>query len=261
MITGAGSGLGRALSVQLAQSGARLLLADINQAACGETADLVAQRGGRAETMVLDVSDAPQVERLAEAADRSLGYVDLVVNNAGVAVGGGVGETPVEDWQWVMSINLWGVIYGCHYFVPRLVRQGGGALLNVASAAGVVCAPTMAAYNVTKAGVIALSETLAAELEPTKVRVTVLCPYFFRTNILAAARVSEQTRALAEAAFAAAKISADEVAAAALHAVRAGQLYCFPMREARMAWRLKRLVPERYARRIAPAILRRMVRS
>jgi NAD(P)-dependent dehydrogenase (short-subunit alcohol dehydrogenase family) len=254
VITGAASGLGRALSLRLARPGARLLLADINRAGCAETVALATQRGAAAHYMNVDVADAAQVEQLAVAADAALGRIDLVVNNAGVAAAGLVGEAPLEDWRWVVSTNLWGVIHGCHAFVPRLRRQAGGAILNVASAAGLGSPPGVAAYNVTKAGVIALSETLAGELRDANVRVTVLCPSFFRTNLLVTARASAEVLALAEKAFAHASLTADDVAAAALRAVRCGRLYCLPMREVRIAWRLKRLVPGRFATHIGPAL-------
>jgi NAD(P)-dependent dehydrogenase (short-subunit alcohol dehydrogenase family) len=259
VVTGAGGGLGRALCLQLAQRGARMLVADVHQARCEETARLIEQAGGAADAMVADVSDAQQVHLLAEQADRVLGRIDLVVNNAGVAAGGPVGGLPLEDWRWIMSINLWGVIHGCHEFVPRLVRQGGGAILNVASMAGIACAPKMAAYNVTKAGVIALSETLCAEVAGDNVRVTVLCPAFFRTNLLETMRVSgPEFRTLAAAAFANSTMTAEQVAAAALRAVDRGRLYCLPMREGRMVWRLKRLVPQRFVRLVASRRLQAM---
>ena len=259
VVTGAGSGLGRALCLQLARRRARLLLADIDQARCEETARLVEQAGGQATAVVADVADPVQVERMAEAADRVLGRIDLVINNAGVAAGGPVGRTPLDDWRWIVNINLWGVIHGCHSFVPRLVRQGGGAILNVASLAGIACAPNMASYNVTKAGVIALSETLCAELAGDNVRVTVLCPAFFKTNIMETMRVSDANfRALANAAFANSTMSAEAVAVAALRAVERGRLYCLPMREGRIVWRLKRLMPQRFARLVANRRLQRM---
>jgi short-subunit dehydrogenase len=147
-------------------------------------------------------------------------------------------------------------------FVPRLVRQGGGAVLNVASLAGIACAPWMAAYNVTKAGVIALSETLSGEVAGDNVRITVLCPSFFKTNLLETMRSSDaRLTALAEAAFANSTMSADEVAAAALRAVERGQLYCLPMRDARFVWRLKRLIPQRFARLVASRRLQQMAQQ
>ncbi|MDX2171391.1 MAG: SDR family NAD(P)-dependent oxidoreductase [Deltaproteobacteria bacterium] len=251
VITGAGGGLGRALALQLAMPGAQLLLSDVHEERCAETARLVEARGARAHTTCTDVAAAAQVEALGDAADRLLGRIDLVVNNAGVAAAGAVGAAPLETWRWIMGINLWGVIHGCHVFAPRLVAQRGGAVLNVASAAGIACAPTMAPYNVTKSGVIALSETLAAELAPHGVGVTVLCPVFFKTNLLETMRVTDaEQSAMAAAAFADSTMTAEQVAAAALRAVARRQLYCLPMREARMIWRLKRLMPQRFHRSI-----------
>jgi NAD(P)-dependent dehydrogenase (short-subunit alcohol dehydrogenase family) len=128
--------------------------------------------------MRCDVTRLADVRSLAEACT---GAVDLVVNNAGVGAGGRIGELSIEDWRWT-DVDLYGVIHGCHVFVPILREQGRGHVLNVASAAGLLCAPHMAAYNVAKAGVVALSETLAAELAGSGVGVTVLCPTFFKTT-------------------------------------------------------------------------------
>lgn len=261
VITGAGSGLGRAIALQLARPGAVLLLADLDEPRAAETARLAGERGATAHALAVDVADAAQVERLGAEADRLLGRIDLVVNNAGVAAAGAVGQTTLADWRWIVDINLWGVIYGCHVFVPRLVAQGGGAILNTASMAGIACAPFMASYNVTKAGVIALSETLAAELRDRGVRVTVVCPAFFRTNLLQTARTADaELTAMAQTAFDRATMSAEQVAATALRAVARGQLYCLPMREGRMLWRFKRLLPERYVRVLSRARVQRLAK-
>ena len=261
VVTGAGSGLGRAIALRLARPGATLLLADLNLEACEETARLVEARGGNAHAQQVDVADAAQVEALAAEAERRLGRVDLVVNNAGVAAAGAIGQSPLADWRWIIGINLFGVIHGCHAFVPRLVAQGGGAILNTASMAGFACAPMMGAYNVTKAGVIALSETLAAEMADKNVRVTVLCPAFFKTNLLETARSADaQLMAMARGAFERATVTADDVAAAALQAVERGKLYCLPMREGRVVWRIKRLLPERFVKMLSSARVQRMVR-
>lgn len=262
VVTGAGGGFGRALCLRLARPGARLLLADIHEARCAETAQLVEARGAVAQVAIADVADPAQVERLAADADVFLGRIDLVVNNAGVAVAGAVGDTPLEDWQWIMNINAWGVIHGCHFFVPRLMRQRQGAILNVASLAGIACAPTMAAYNVTKAAVIALSETLAAELAPHGVHVTVLCPAFFRTNLLETVRATTpELRAMGERAFERSRMTADDVAAIALRDLTRLRLYSLPMREGRIVWRLKRLMPERWTKLLASNRLQRMARN
>jgi NAD(P)-dependent dehydrogenase (short-subunit alcohol dehydrogenase family) len=243
VVTGAGSGLGRAFCTVLSRRGARILAADVNAAAVKETAQLTG-----AHDFVCDVSKLDDVQRLAEEADRLLGGVDLVVNNAGVAVAGRVGEVPVEDWQWILGVNLWGVIHGCHVFVPRLRKQKSGQIINVASAAGLLAPPLMGPYNVTKAAVIALSETLAGELREDGIGVVVLCPTFFPTNIHKSSRgVSDPkmskllTKVITEG-----KPSAEEVATAALDGAAAGELYVTPQADGLWMWRLKRAMPTRF---------------
>jgi len=245
VITGAGSGLGRALSLELAGRGARLLLADIDEAGLSETARLTSAAGAETATARCDVASAAEVEALAASADERMGGADLVINNAGVAVGGLVGEIPLADWTWIMGVNLWGVVHGCHAFLPRMKRQKSGHLLNVASTAGLIHAPGMAPYNVTKAGVVALSETLAAELYGTGVGVTVLCPTFFKTNIFASARSTGEAAAKApvERLMARARLQADGVARYAIDSVDAGRLHALPHEDGRWLWRAKRAAP------------------
>lgn len=241
VITGAGSGFGRALALELAGRGGHLVLSDIDLSAAQETARLARERGaGDVLALPCDVRQPAQLEALAAACS---GPVDLVVNNAGVGSGGRVGELSLTDWRWTLEVDLYGVIYGCHVFVPRLRQQGYGHLLNVASAAGLLCGPRMAAYNVAKAGVVALSETLAVELDGSGVGVTVLCPMFFRTNIVAAGHFAdEQTRIQADRMMARGRPT-QEVVLAALTAVDRKELYCVPMADGRWLWRLKRAAP------------------
>jgi NAD(P)-dependent dehydrogenase (short-subunit alcohol dehydrogenase family) len=244
VITGAASGLGRAFAVELAGRGARLLLADVDEVGLAETARLVRDKGGEAKVTRCDVRDEAAVVALAERADETLGGTDLLINNAGVAVGGDFAQIPMDDWRWVMDVNLWGVVYGCHVFVPRMVRQGRGFVLNVASAAGLLAPPRMAPYNVAKAGVVALSETLHAEFADRGVRVSVLCPTFFETGLLRTARVTDQKMTgSVERQMRANKVQAQGVARAGLEAVARGQLYAVPMRDGRIFWRLKRALP------------------
>jgi len=245
VITGAGSGLGRALSLELAGRGARLLLADIDDAGLAETARLTGAAGAETATLRCNVAVAAEVEALAVAADERMGGSDLVINNAGVAVGGLVGEIPLTDWDWIMGVNLWGVVYGCHSFLPRMKRQKSGHVLNVASTAGLIHAPGMGPYNVTKAGVVALSETLAAELHGTGVGVTVLCPTFFKTNIFKSSRSTGEAAAKApvEKLMARARLQADGVARYAIDSVDAGRLHALPHEDGRWLWRAKRAAP------------------
>jgi NAD(P)-dependent dehydrogenase (short-subunit alcohol dehydrogenase family) len=248
VVTGAGSGLGRAICVEAVKRGARVLASDIDLAAAKATCELL--RGATAHAVKCDVSREADVVALADAADQLYGGTDLIVNNAGVAVGGLVGEVILEHWRWIMDINLWGVVHGCHVFVPRLRKQGHGHILNVASAAGLLSPPTMAPYNVTKAGVVALSETLASELSGTPIRVSVLCPTFFRTGIVKSARgLVEGMAEMTENLMSRAKLQADGVARAALDGVEAEKLYVVPHPDGQWMWRLKRLAPDSFHQR------------
>lgn len=245
VVTGGASGLGRAFCLALADRGARLMIADIDEVGAAETKRLALGRGAtEAITMRADVAVLEDVEALAERAQAAWGGADLVINNAGVATAGRVGETTMEHWRWLMSINLWGVIHGCHVFAQRFRAQGSGHIINVASAAGLLNAPEMGAYNVSKAGVIALSETLAAETRNENVHVTALCPSFFATNIGKNARgVESRQRDMVEKLMARARIDAEGVARHALRSVESGELHSVPMADARWLWRLKRATP------------------
>lgn len=248
IVTGAGSGLGRALAQELAGRGGQLLVSDVDSVGLDQTASLLSERGTRVETLICDVADRDAVFGLVEEATSRLGGIDLMVNNAGVAVGGAFAEVSNEDWRWAMDINLWGVIHGCQAAAPRMLAQGRGYILNVASAAGLLSPPSMAPYNVTKAGVVALSETLYAEYKDAGLRVSVLCPTFFTTKIADSGRGAwrEEDKQRVRRWMARSKVQAPEVARVAIDAVRDGKLYVQPMRDGRMAWRLKRLRPQRF---------------
>jgi short-subunit dehydrogenase len=252
VITGAGSGFGRALALELATRGGHLVLSDVKLDATEETAQQCRQRGASsAVARSCDVSKLADIEALAASCD---GPIDLVVNNAGVSSGGLVGELSIADWRWTIEVDLFGVIYGCHVFLPLLKKQGYGHILNIASAAGLLCAPRMGAYNVAKAGVVALSETIAAELAGSQVGVTVLCPTFFRTNIIADGHFAdERTRQMAQRFMKGAR-PVEEVVAAALAAVEKNQLHALPMADARWLWRLKRLLPGSFSNVVSTGI-------
>jgi NAD(P)-dependent dehydrogenase (short-subunit alcohol dehydrogenase family) len=247
VVTGAGSGLGRAFALQLASRRARILVTDVGLMEAENTAAEVARLGGTAEALAVDVTRYTDLEHAADTADRLWGGTDLLINNAGVGAGGLVGEIPLSDWEWILRINLWGAIHGCHAFVPRMKQQRAGFLLNVASNAGIASLPEMASYNVSKAAVISLSETLYAELAAYGIQVSVLCPTFFRTNLLASLRApSERQHALARAAFERSKCSAEQVARAGLCGLEKGRLIVVPQLEGRLVWWAKRLFPGLY---------------
>jgi NAD(P)-dependent dehydrogenase (short-subunit alcohol dehydrogenase family) len=254
VVTGAGSGIGRAFALELARRGGRVLVSDLSAARAQETEVLIRNDGGKAHAVACDVTSFEAVEALAEAAEVWFGRSpSLVINNAGVGAGGSpVGETPMEDWEWVLSVNLWGVIHGCHVFTPRLRALADAGLpsgiINVASAASFAAGPQMAPYNVSKAGVLALSETMAAELSGTKVGVTVLCPTFVKTAIAEDGRITGNAAGLATRLMRLTGRSADSVARTTLDAHDRGQLYVLPQIDARAVWQAKRLSPTAYTR-------------
>jgi NAD(P)-dependent dehydrogenase (short-subunit alcohol dehydrogenase family) len=186
VVTGGASGIGRALAEALAGEGMRLVLADVETTALEAAAAALRARGAEVHPVVTDVAVAADVERLADQAFAACGAVHVVCNNAGVAVSGLTWEQTVADWQWILGVNLWGVIHGVRAFVPRMLAQGtDGHIVNTASVAGLTSNPFMAAYNVTKHAVVTLSETLEKELRLTnaKLHVSVLCPGFVKTGI------------------------------------------------------------------------------
>ncbi|UXA20597.1 SDR family oxidoreductase [Mycobacterium sp. SMC-4] len=255
VITGAGSGIGAAFAAELARRGGRVVCSDIDPDAASTTADTLRAGGAQAHALRCDVTDVAEVRRLAEESQSWFGGPPtLVINNAGVGAGGTViGATDLAVWQRVLEINLWGPIHGCHVFAPILREAGRPAgIINVASAAAFGAAPGMAAYNVSKAGTLSLSETLAAELAGTGVNVTVLCPTFVKTNIVTsggdAGVISAQSRDLAEQLMRWIGFSPERVARTCLDTLDRGGLYCMPQPEARIGWGIKRFTPTVYTR-------------
>lgn len=248
VVTGAGSGIGRSFALELGKRGGTVVCADINLAAAEETVSLLAQQGAKGFALACDVGVAEEVKQLADNAEQLMQHpVTLVINNAGVGLGGKFEETSLEDWQWVTHVNLWGVIHGCHYFVPKFKQLGYGAIINVASAASYTSAPEMTAYNVTKSGVLALSETLAAELKKSKISVNVLCPTLVPTNIIKNGRLPSRYSGLADHALMNfAMTSSASVAALTLNRLDHGKLYTIPQLDAKLFWLMKRASPTLY---------------
>ncbi len=186
VVTGAASGIGRALADRWATEGMKVVLADVEEGPLGAARDELDDAGAEVLAVVTDVSDGDQVDALAAATLEHFGAVHLVCNNAGVGGGGLSWEASRDDWAWVLGVNLWGVIHGIRAFVPHLVAQGEGHVVNTASIAGFAYAPMMGAYNASKAAVVALSETLKSELalSGVAVGVTVLGPGWVNTRIL-----------------------------------------------------------------------------
>jgi NAD(P)-dependent dehydrogenase (short-subunit alcohol dehydrogenase family) len=252
VITGAGSGIGAAFARELAKRGGRVVCSDIDETSAAATVDAIIADGGEALALRCDVAQLDDVTALAKEAQSWFdGPPTVVINNAGVGAGGlPIGEMSVDDWQWVLDINLWGPIHGCHVFTPILREAGYGGIINVASAAAFGAAPGMAAYNVSKAGTLSLSETLAAELSGTGVNVTVLCPTFVKTNIVDAGRISDRSTQLADMLMRWTGFSPERVARTCLDTLDRGGLYCMPQPDARIGWGIKRFTPTVYTRAV-----------
>jgi short-subunit dehydrogenase len=250
VVTGAGSGIGQSFALELGKRGGTVVCADINLAAAENTVALLAEQGAKGYAVACDVGVAEQVAELAEQAEQLMQHpVTLVINNAGVGLGGKFDELSLEDWQWVTNVNLWGVIHGCHYFVPKFKKLGYGAIVNVASAAGYTAAPEMTAYNVTKSGVLALSETLSSELKKANIKVNVLCPTLVPTNIIKNGRIPSRYSGLADHALMNfAMTTSDSVAKLTLNRLDRGKLYTIPQLDAKLFWLMKRASPTLYAK-------------
>jgi NAD(P)-dependent dehydrogenase (short-subunit alcohol dehydrogenase family) len=244
VITGAASGLGRSLATTLAAEGWRIGIVDINDARSAETLKMVERAGGSGEVYHADVTSPEAMEAMADYFFDRWGGVDLYINNAGVASVGFVGDIPLEDWKWVFEANFWGMVYGCHEVVPRMKKQGGGHIVNVASSAGLLASPEMGPYNTTKAAVVSLSETLRAEVSPYNIGITVACPMFFSTNLVETARYSDEWEEnFFNCTFQYARMDADEVAARIIAAVKKDKLYVVPQLPGKVLWLNKRLTP------------------
>jgi NAD(P)-dependent dehydrogenase (short-subunit alcohol dehydrogenase family) len=190
VITGAGSGIGEATALRCARAGAEVVAVDIDGERAQATADACAAAGAAGlDARVCDVADAGAVVELAEAIERELGPVDVIVNNAGVGVGGPFLETTLEDWDWLRGINLDGVAYGCHAFGAPMVARGRGHVVNVASGAAYIHNRNMAAYCASKAAVLALSRCLRADWAGAGVGVSAICPGLINTPIHARTRM------------------------------------------------------------------------
>jgi NAD(P)-dependent dehydrogenase (short-subunit alcohol dehydrogenase family) len=191
VVTGGASGIGRALCLAFAGEGAHVVVADIDEAGMAETATGVKKAGTRALTVKTDVTKLASVQALAERAWQEMGGVHVVCNNAGVAVHGGLESATHRDWEWVLNVNLWGVIHGVEAFVPRMIAQKEpGHIVNTASMAGLIASQGLGVYNTSKYAVVGLSETLQKDLRQYDIGVSVLCPMGVSTKI----RTSERNR-------------------------------------------------------------------
>lgn len=258
-ITGAGSGLGLAFALALAKDGWTLGVTELNKERLNSAVSAVTAAGAKGVCGYLfDVADHAKFKTAVEAFSKKNGGIDLGINNAGIGCGGLFDEVPIDAFQKVIETNLMGVANGCHLFVPLMKKQGHGQILNVASAAAFATAPRMSAYSVSKAGVVALSECLKAELADSNVAVSVLCPSYARTNIGNDSIGANTDRAYSRLLVNEASLSAEQVVESAFKGIAEEKLYIVLPEDVRFLWRYKRLMPEQYWRVIKTATAKKV---
>jgi NAD(P)-dependent dehydrogenase (short-subunit alcohol dehydrogenase family) len=244
VVTGGASGIGRAMAELFARERAKVVLADIDQHALAAVVQSIKARGGEALSVPTDVTDLKSVQALAESAFKTFGKVNVLCNNAGVALWGGLETATHRDWQWVLGVNLWGVIHGVEAFVPRMIAsKEPGHIVNTASMAGLIASRGLGVYNTSKYAVVGLSETLAKDLRAYGIGVSVLCPMGVATQIRESARnrpadlENEAPGASEPVELIGRTLAPAAVAEMVLAAIRANRLYVITHEEALEALR------------------------
>jgi len=269
-ITGAGSGLGKAVALRFAREGWQVAATDVDLAAATQTLAEVVAAGGSGFADVCNVTSEESFAAIAARLKREWNGVDVLVNNAGVATKGTVAESSIEQWQWVLNINLLGCVRGARAIVPLLTEQGSGHVVNIASFAGIANPPAMASYNAAKAAVISLSETLRHEMEPHGVGVSAVCPSFFKTNLIATSRQASpeqgdepapQMDRIVQRLMDKSAVTADSVASDIFDAVRDKRFLVLVNADDKRQVLLKRVSPEFYFRMVQKATAKFMRRS
>ncbi len=247
LVTGAGSGIGRETALLCARRGADLALCDVDEAGLASTEAEARQLGRDVLARRVDVADRAQMQAFATAVHERVDAVDLLVNNAGVGLGAGFLETPLEDWDWILPINVMGVVHGCHMFVPPMVERGRvGHVVNLSSAAGYFANPSLAAYTATKFAVLGLSEALRIELRPHGIGVTAVCPGLINTPITRNSRLRGTAEAKRERfvrLYERRNYGPERVAQRILHAVQRNRAVMPVTAEAWGMWWMARFAP------------------
>jgi len=257
VVTGAASGIGRALSLALARRGADLALLDVNEAGAAEVARQIEALGRKASVHVADVADRARMAELPDEVLAAHGRISLLVNNAGVSVGGTFEEQSLADLDWIVGINFWGVVHGCKFLLPHLRKEPGAHIVNLSSMFGLVGFPGQSSYCATKFAVRGLSEALWTELRDAGIGVTCVHPGGIRTEIVRSARMNQDVRAQMAERFERLAMLPEEAAEQILRAVARGRMKVVICREARVTDWLKRLAPSA-SQRLLAAISRRM---
>jgi NADP-dependent 3-hydroxy acid dehydrogenase YdfG len=262
-ITGAGSGIGRAVAVRCAELGASVAISDVNDAALAETASLVGAKQVRVHTARVDVGQRDAIYAWADQIKREVGEVDVLVNNAGVSLSQTIAQMRDEDFYWLMNINFWGVVHGTRAFLPQLTTRPEAHIVNVSSVFGLIAIPTQSAYNASKFAVRGFTEALRQELASTNVRVTCVHPGGIRTNIVRNGRHFQDPTGNADREAVArefdrlARTSAEEAARQIVDAILRPKPRLLIGFDAVVIDRMQRLLPASYDGLVAKAVSRR----
>jgi NAD(P)-dependent dehydrogenase (short-subunit alcohol dehydrogenase family) len=259
LVTGAGSGIGRETALLSASRGADVVVCDVDEAGLAEVESGIRELGRSVLARRVDVADRDQMRDFAQAVSGQVGAVDLLVNNAGVGLAARFLDTELEDWDWIVGINLMGVVHGCHFFLPPMIERGsGGHVANLSSMAGYHSSPALVAYSATKFAVLGLSEALREELRPHGIGVTAICPGIINTPITTSARArgkadDPRVRERAVALYRRRNYGPDRVAENILRAVQRNRAVAPVAPEAWAAYAIKRASP-----RVAGWVARRL---
>jgi len=253
LITGGGSGLGKALAQAYLERGDRVLITDINRQR-GLDTQAALSFAGDIQFLQADVCSDSDWASLLHWVETHWGRLDVLVNNAGVAASGRFDRISMDDWDWIIELNLKSAIRGCRTFVPMMKKQGRGHLVNISSLAAIASVPVMSSYNLTKSAVVSLSETLRYELMPYGIRTTVVCPGFFQSNLAESLRTTEPSmQATVRKLLASGKLSAEQVAHIIVRAQHRGRFLVLPQQVGKSLYFIKRFLPFLYQRGLRQA--------
>ncbi|MBP7370381.1 MAG: SDR family NAD(P)-dependent oxidoreductase [Arenimonas sp.] len=244
LITGAGSGLGQALALRFAKHGAQVACVDIQAGRAQDTLAMLAGEGHQA--FVADVSADDSMQALCDQVLSDWGVPDILINNAGIASGGDVLDAPISEWRHLWEVNVLSVVRGTRLFLPSMLKRGSGHIVNTASFAGLAGAPGLMTYGVSKAAVVAFSEQLRAECHGTGVDVSVICPAFFKTNLMQSTVGTEKIKHLGQKMMDRSPDSLDQVADRIFADIAKQRFLIIPTKNEPMLWRIKRFFPKWY---------------
>ncbi|GAC17415.1 SDR family oxidoreductase [Paraglaciecola arctica] len=249
LITGGASGLGEALALHYAKQNFEVCIADLNSERAHKVVDSITKSGGKAFFLPCDITNEADIETLQQQLQSRWSTLDVLVNNAGVATGGALEFEDIEQWEWVLNINVLGMVRMCRTFVPMMKQQSAGKIVNIASQAGITPAPLMGSYNASKAAVVSFSETMHLELADDNIHVSVACPGFFSTNLDESMRSKQPgvAKLVSKMLHNSSDITAAQVAEAIYQDSENLKFMTITHKDGRTAFRMKRwLAPMRY---------------